>query len=334
MLCVNDQTPRKLSPEQKAALQALARQVVAQLELRRNLKELHEITIAQRERAETELRETHDRLMQASRQAGMAEVATTVLHNVGNVLNSVNVSSSLIAEQLRNSKVVNIAKVVSLLRNHETNLGDFLTNDPKGKQIPEYLAALASHLVEEQEKVLHEVGSLVNNIVHIREIVAMQQNHAKSAGVVESLSVVDLVESALHMDREAISRHNIEVKRQFAVVPLVLTDKHKVLQILVNLIRNAKHACNDSQQKEKQVTMRVSQENQRIKISVIDNGVGIAPGNLTKIFNHGFTTRKDGHGFGLHSGALAAKELGGSLHAFSEGPGRGATLILELPIEK
>jgi signal transduction histidine kinase len=331
MLCVQDQTPRKLSPEQKAALQALGRQVVAQLELRRNLKELQK-TIAQRERAEAELGETHDRLMQAS--AGMAEMATTVPHNVGNVLNSVNVSSSLIAEQLRNSKVVNIAKVVSLLHNHETDLGDFLTNDPKGKQIPEYLAALASHLVEEQENVLREVGSLVDNVVHIREIVAVQQNHAKSSGVLESLSVVDLVESALNINREALSRHKIEVKRQFAVVPPVLTDKHKVLQILVNLVRNAEHACNDSQGKEKQITLRVLEENKRIKISIIDNGVGIAAENLTKIFNHGFTTRKDGHGFGLHSGALAAKELGGSLFAFSEGPGHGATLILELPVEK
>jgi hypothetical protein len=210
------------------------------------LKALQE-TIAQRERAETELKETHRRLVEASRLAGMAEVATNVLHNVGNVLNSVNVSSSLIADKVRNSKVVNIAKIVALMRLHENDLGNFMTNDSKGKQLPEYLANLAAHLAEEQEDVLHEVGSLVNNIIHIKEIVALQQNHAKSAGISETLKVTDLIEDALGMNRDAMTRHNIKVQRDFAEVPPILTAKHKVLQILVNLIRNAKHACEDSE---------------------------------------------------------------------------------------
>jgi signal transduction histidine kinase len=70
-----------------------------------------------------------------------------------------------------------------------------------------------------------------------------------------------------------------------------------------------------------------------VKIWVSDNGIGILPENLTRIFNHGFTTRRNGHGFGLHSGALAAKELGGVLLAYSEGPGTGATFCLELPVQ-
>jgi signal transduction histidine kinase len=333
MLCVNDQVPRALSPQQKSALQALGRQAVAQFELRRNLKALQE-TIAQRERAETELKEIHRQLVEASRLAGMAEVATNVLHNVGNVLNSVNVSSSLIADKVRNSKVVNIAKVVALMRLHENDLGNFMTNDPKGKQLPEYLANLAAHLAGEQEDVLHEVGSLVNNIIHIKEIVALQQNHAKSAGISETLKVTDLIEDALGMNRDAMTRHNIKVQRDFAEVPSILTEKHKVLQILVNLIRNAKHACEDSETPDKQITLRVANGNGRIKVSVTDNGIGIPAENLTRIFNHGFTTRKDGHGFGLHSGALAAKAMGGSLIAFSGGLGSGATFTLELPVQK
>jgi signal transduction histidine kinase len=333
MLCVNDQVPRALSPQQKSALQALGRQAVAQFELRRNLKALQE-TIAQRERAETELKEIYRQLVEASRLAGMAEVATNVLHNVGNVLNSVNVSSSLIADKVRNSKVVNIAKVVALMRLHENDLGNFMTNDSKGKQLPEYLANLAAHLAGEQEDVLHEVGSLVNNIIHIKEIVALQQNHAKSAGISETLKVTDLIEDALGMNRDAMTRHNIKVQRDFAEVPSILTEKHKVLQILVNLIRNAKHACEDSETPDNQITLRVANGNGRIKVSVTDNGIGIPAENLTRIFNHGFTTRKDGHGFGLHSGALAAKALGGSLIAFSGGLGSGATFTLELPVQK
>ena len=179
-----------------------------------------------------------------------------------------------------------------------------------------------------------EAGSLVDNITHIKEIVAMQQNYAKSAGILEPLEVADLVEDALRMNTGAMLRHNVKVVRDFAKVPPIMTEKHKVLQILVNLIRNAKYACDDSGRDDKQISLKVYNGDGRIKIAIADNGVGIPPENLTRIFNHGFTTRKDGHGFGLHSGALAAKELGGKLLVFSEGTGRGATFTLELPAKQ
>lgn len=284
--------------------------------------------------AEAKLDEAHTQLVDASRQAGMAEVATSVLHNVGNVLNSVNVSSSLIAEKMRESKIANINRAVALIRTHESDLGDFLANDPKGKQLPAYLSSLATHLGQEQEEILHEVNSLASNISHIKEIVAMQQNYARTSGVVESLQVTELVEDAIRMNNGAMSRHQVKVVRDFAEVPPISTEKHKVLQILVNLIRNAKYACDDSGRNDKQITLRVACGNERVKISVIDNGIGIPAENLTRIFGHGFTTRKEGHGFGLHSGALAAKEMGGTLVAFSDGTGCGATFTLDLPSQK
>ena len=282
--------------------------------------------------AETRLNEVHGQLVDASRQAGMAEVATSVLHNVGNVLNSVNVSTSLIADKIRKSRISSLPKITALLDAHKDRLGDFFSNDPKGKQLPEYLANLATHLALEQEEILHEADILAENVRHIKEIIAMQQNYAKTFGVVEMLPIADLVEDALRLNNDSISRHHIEVVREFADIPPVPAEKHKVLQILVNLIRNAKHACDDGGGDHKQITLRIANGDGRVKISVIDNGVGIPPENLTRIFNHGFTTRKDGHGFGLHSGALAAKEMGGSLTAFSEGPSRGATFTLELPL--
>ncbi len=333
MLCVNDRVPRKITSEQQAALQALARQVVAQLELRKNLKELRE-NITERERAEAELKKTHKQLMDASRQAGRAEVATSVLHNVGNVLNSVNVSGSLVADKIRNSKVANLAKVVVLMREHEQDLGDFFANDPKGKQLPDYLNKLATHLTQEHGEILHEVGSLIGNIIHIGEIVAMQQSNAKAMGVLESVKATELVEDAMRINSAAIDRHRIKIIRNFADIAPILTERHKVLQILVNLIRNAKHACDDSDREDKQITLCVNNGGNSVKIIVADNGVGIPSENLTRIFNHGFTTRKEGHGFGLHSGALAAKELGGTLAVFSEGVGKGATFTLELPVKK
>jgi signal transduction histidine kinase len=263
----------------------------------------------------------------------MAEIATNVLHNVGNVLNSVNVSTGLVVESVKKSKVSRLARVVALLQEHAPDLGEFITHDTKGKQLPFYLAQLSEQLLADQAALVGELDSLRRNVEHIKEIVAMQQSYATFGGVKEMINVVNLVEDSLRISEGALSRHCVEVVREFDTVPSLNVEKHKILQILVNLLRNAKHACQDSDRADKRLTVRVTNGEGRVKISVIDNGVGIPPENLTRIFNHGFTTRKDGHGFGLHSGALAAKEMGGSLTAHSDGPGQGATFTLELPSE-
>ena len=281
---------------------------------------------------EAKLDRVHKQLLDASLQAGMAEVASSVLHNVGNVLNSVNLSASLLADALQNSKVANLARAIALMRAHEADLGRFLATDPKGKQLLDYLDNLAANLQQEREDSLHEVGGLVKNINHIKEIVAMQQGYVKAMGVAESLQVADLVEDAIRLNDGAMNRHNVKVVQEFAEVPPIVAEKHKILQILVNLIRNAKCACDDSGRKEKQMTLRITSGENAVHISVSDNGVGIPPENLTRIFNHGFTTRKDGHGFGLHNSANAAKEMGGTLSVYSAGAGQGATFTLALPL--
>jgi len=289
--------------------------------------------ITERKLAEAELEQTHRQLLETSRQAGMAEVATGVLHNVGNVLNSVNVSTTLALEQVKKSKVTNLAKVVSLMNEHTADLGAFISSDSKGKQLPSYLAQLAIHLTAEQTTLLQEIEQLRTNVEHIKDIVAMQQSYAKVSGVTETLKISDLVEDALRMNAGALARHEVEVVREFAEIPPVTVDKHKVLQVLVNLIRNAKYACEESGRSDKRLTVRVVNGEGRLKIAVVDNGVGIPRENMVRIFNHGFTTRKEGHGFGLHSGALAAKEMGGALVVQSDGPGHGASFTLELPLQ-
>ena len=295
--------------------------------------QLLESEIAERERMQDEVGRVHQRLLETSRQAGMAEVATNVLHNVGNVLNSVNVSAALVAENAKNSKVAYVGKVVALLDEHAAELGTFITTDPKGRQLPGFLSQLAGQLAAEQQQAIKELDSLRRNIEHIKDIVAMQQNYAKISGVVETVKVTDLVEDALAMNTGALARHGVELIRDFSEVPPVSLEKHKVLQILVNLIRNAKYACDDSGRTDKQIRLEVARSNPGVRITVADNGVGIPPENLTRIFDHGFTTRKGGHGFGLHSGALTAKELGGTLTAHSDGPRQGATFTLTLPLQ-
>ena len=272
-------------------------------------------------------------LIDTSRHAGMADVATGVLHNVGNVLNSVSVSATLVGERLRRSKVSNLRRATAMLREQNGHLAEFLTNDPKGKVLPEYLNTIADQLVEEQGQLVTRMEAVAKHIEHIKEIVAMQQSYAKVSGVYENLAMDSLIEDALRMNLAAFDRHRIELVREFdEKVPLIRVDRHKVLQILINLLRNAKHAMEDVSNRERRMTIRVAMAGpERVQVSVIDTGIGIAPENLNKVFNHGFTTKKDGHGFGLHSGANAATEMGGTLTVHSEGVGKGAAFTLELP---
>jgi len=283
--------------------------------------------------AEAKAEDLNRKLVETSRMAGMAEVATSVLHNVGNVLNSVNISASLAADKIRNSKVQNVGKAAALLTENAGDLSGFFAG--KGKQLPVYLADLAKHLSVERDELLRELDALAKNVEHIKDIVAMQQNYAKVAGVKEAAPVEELLEYAVRLNGGAIERHHVQIIREFKPVPPVLVDKHKVIQILVNLIQNAKNALNEAENpNDKRVILRVEKgPGDFVRVSVRDNGSGIKPENLPLVFQHGFTTRKDGHGFGLHSGALAAKELGGSLTALSDGPGRGATFVLEIPCE-
>jgi signal transduction histidine kinase len=292
-----------------------------------------EAEIAERKRMEIEVGKTHQELLAASRQAGMAEVATGVLHNVGNVLNSVNVSATIIADQLKSSKVSGLGKAVALMQEHAADLGAFIAADPRGKQLPIYLGQLTEHLGAEQDTQLKELELLRKNIEHIKDIVAVQQSYATVSGVTETVDLSGLVDDALRMNAGSLERHDVQVVRNYQDLEPIQVDKHKVLQILVNLIRNAKFACDESNAKNKEIRLRLARNGDgRIKIEVKDNGVGIPKENLTRIFAHGFTTRRQGHGFGLHSGALAAKEMGGKLHVHSDGPGLGATFTLELPL--
>lgn len=293
------------------------------------------LNVSAEKKASEELALLHAEILDASRYAGMAEVATGVLHNVGNILNSVNVSVTIACDRIKKSEVAMLPKLSELLREHERDLADFLTRDENGRLVPEFVHQLSLEVLREHAETLHELELLAKNIEHIKEIVAMQQNYARVAGMIESLSPTELVEDALQLNEGSLKRLGMEVVKKLNDVPRVAVDRHKVLQILINLLRNAMHAIDESESKKKQITVSVEPNGEKtIRIAVSDTGIGISPENLTKIFSHGFTTKEQGHGFGLHSGANAAKEMGGNLVAASAGLGRGATFTLELPIAK
>jgi signal transduction histidine kinase len=252
------------------------------------------------------------------------------------VLNSVSVSTTLVNDRLKNNTLANLSRAAAMLREQNGNLAEFLTTDPKGRVLPDYLMAAMDHLVSERQHLLQEVQELSQNVEHIKQIVAMQQNYAKVAGAFEHLTPNELVEDALRMNAAAFERHRVKVVLEYSPsLPKVRVDRHKVLQILINLIRNAKYAMDSEKATDKRLVVKVEPTDEgMVAVHICDNGMGIAPENLTRIFQHGFTTRKEGHGFGLHSGANAARELGGRLSARSDGLGQGATFTLELPVAR
>jgi signal transduction histidine kinase len=282
-----------------------------------------------------ELHEAQSELMTTARQVGMAEIAKNVLHNVGNVLNSVNVSAGLIASRLRESKVRGLAKAVQLLNEHAADLGDFLDRSEQGKVLPSYLNNLVTALAAERASIDMELASLIGSVDHIKEIVATQQSYSGASCLIESVQIQDLVEDALRMNADSKTSQQISVVKEFADAPPLLLDKHLVLQILINLISNARNAMDGVRDRLHRMTLRTelaeSAEGPRLRIRIEDDGEGIAAENLARLFTHGFTTRQRGHGFGLHSCALAAKEMKGTIRAHSDGPGKGATFTLELP---
>ncbi|HYO59344.1 sensor histidine kinase [Archangium sp.] len=279
-----------------------------------------------------ELKEVHAQLVKTARQAGMAEIATNVLHNVGNVLNSVYTSAQVTKERLAGMRLEHVGRVTHMLQERQGDLAAFLTQDERGRHLLPFLDKLGQNLLDERQELVSLLNDVGRYTEHIADIIKVQQNYARTPRLHEPVVLAELLEDALRVNSAGLTRHEVTVVRHLASLPPVLTDKHKLLMILVNLVSNAKYALDDTPPAERRLTVKLEHTpTDRIRIEVHDNGMGIAPEMLTRIFQYGFTTREEGHGFGLHSSALAVQELGGSLTVHSAGRGHGATFTLELP---
>jgi NO-binding membrane sensor protein with MHYT domain/two-component sensor histidine kinase len=274
-------------------------------------------------------RDLQSQLRDASRDAGMAEVATGVLHNVGNVLNSLGVSASLMQSQLRDSRVGNVQKVASLMMEQGAGLAHFLASDERGKQMPAYLTQLGENLRAENQRLQTEAAAIASHVGHIRNIVAAQQTYARRGGVTEAIDIAELLDSAVAIHFADVS--DVVIRREYEPQPPLTIDRHKLIQILANLLSNARHALKGQASNRRELTLRVRRVDAgSIAIEVQDSGVGIPADVLGRLFEFGFTTKKDGHGFGLHTSSILAKELDGELVATSPGAGHGARFVLRL----
>ena len=270
-------------------------------------------------------------LIEVSRRAGMAEVASNVLHSVGNVLNSANVSSNLILEAFQSSQGARLTRLVDLLRDHADDLPRFFAEDPRARHVPEFLAQMTATLEAERIQNAHDMKDLQGYLDHVKTIVALQQSHATPVRATAELDLADLLEDALSLEQAAFENQGVTIVRDYEALPLLMVDRHRVLQILTNVISNARDAVHGAAG-DRRISLHVSREaDGAAAISITDTGSGIRAEDLPRLFSHGFTTKKDGHGFGLHGSACAASAMGGTLSAHSDGEGRGATITLRLP---
>jgi len=287
-------------------------------------------------RAEAKVAAMQRELIATSRRAGMAQVATSVLHNVGNTLTSVNLSAHLVLDTLRGSRVLGLGKVLEVLPPDPEDLAVFLTATDKGRHLPAYLATLSDVIQGERQAAIQELESMGRGIEHIKAIVRAQQSNARVRGVDEWLALSELLDAALGFERSLCETAGVTVRKDYADMPPVCVDRNRLLEIVLNLLVNAREAVVDAAAPgARMITVRTRLVDDRtFAVDVRDTGVGIARDNLTRIFNLGFTTKPDGHGFGLHGSSCSAVELGGRLSADSDGPATGATFTLTLPIER
>lgn len=303
------------------------------VELVKSLKDkIREINQKQIEREQL-----HKEMMEVSRQAGMAEVASEVLHNVGNVLNSLNVSVAVTRDQLSKSTIDKLVIARDVIKENEDDLAEFLTTTKRGQNFSGALDVVTDRLVSEHQKCVMESEVLLGNINHVRAIINAQQSLARgTGGVIQEFCLEETIQSCVGIMSESLVRHHVEIELECPRLMNLKTDKDKLKQVLVNLISNARDAIVEQGQGEqdRRITIRVTEIEGSVQISVRDTGVGIAKENLKQLFTHGFTTKQTGHGFGLHSGALAAQAMGGALSAQSNGKGAGATFVLVIPKEQ
>lgn len=287
--------------------------------------------INERKKAESKAAELSNQLIIAARRAGMTDIATSVLHNVGNISNSVNTSISVILNDITKSKLSHLKEVVKIIDEHTKSLQ---AQDDKLSQALQYASLLGEVWEEDKNNVVNEIMSLQKNMDYINKIITTQQSLSDSIGMIEEISIQDIINDALTINKSAANRNNIEIIQNFKLNKKAHVDRVKLLQILTNLIKNSVDSLTECKKDNKKIIVSLQEkEDKTFVIQVIDNGIGISFENKNKIYNYGFTTKKDGHGFGLHTSSLAAKEMGGLLVAESEGENLGATFSLTLPLE-
>ncbi len=284
-----------------------------------------------RERTE-QLERSQQELLERAHAAGMADIATSVLHNVGNILSSITTSSQLIRSSIEAPTMAAFSRANGLLSDNLDNLITFMEPEAKGPKLMQFYLELEKLFQRDYSKIQENLGSLMSKVDSIRDVIMAQQSFAAAGFRTEPMLLSNVVDDAISILDNSLSRHEIQLVKRYRPVPPVTVQKAKLTHTIINILRNAKEAMLKVAAGEKCITIEIDWDGTWSYLRISDVGCGIAPENLDKVFTHGFTTKKNGHGFGLHSCANAMTEMGGCLRAVSSGPGRGATFVLQFPM--
>mgnify|MGYP002624335237 CR=1 FL=1 len=288
----------------------------------------------ERHRAEQEREIYYQERLESSRRLGMAEVATAVLHNIGNLLNGLNVSTGLLAQRIQELPIKDVPKISQLFQANKDHIGNFLTDNPKGKQVIPFLEQLGNHLSAQYEHCLQDLEAVLSQLEDVKDLVMGQEDLTRADRQLEPVSLKDLLEKAITVSQSQINKHRITIEREYETIPKMVLDKYLCLRILVNLIHHAKESMIQSGEAPHRLSLRLhfnQDQNPTVQIQIQDTGRGIAPEFLTKIFSQELSETFQDHEVGLHESALAAKNMGGCLTASSEGTGKGAIYTLTIP---
>ncbi|MFJ1267670.1 MHYT domain-containing protein [Legionella lytica] len=269
-----------------------------------------------------------------ARELGMSEMSASVLHNVGNVINSINISIETLLANRHATPLKTLEKLAALLNTHKEDLPNFLSQDSRGSHIPAYINELALCWEKEHNQEIAELEDMTKNITLIKSIINTQQTALKNERFEQIISLNELIDETLLLSGAYLNK-KITVIKEYSDLKPIVVDKTKLFQILNNIISNAKDALVESTNTPKVLTIKTKLiTKDKIEIQISDNGVGISNANLSQIFIFGFTTKKSGHGFGLHASAVAVNELGGEIKVSSGGYEQGATFTIYLPNSK
>lgn len=271
------------------------------------------------------LKEAQSIALENARSAGKADFATSVLHNVGNILSNIKVSCSQAAMKLSQSKVSGLFMAGEMLQDNLERIDEFLTQDPKGKKLPEYFIRLGEILKRENDAINLELENMKKRIFMMEDAIETQQYYAKDKGDITPVVLKDLVEESIAVQSESLRKNQVEIVREYDNNEPVNAHRAVLIQILVNIIKNAVEAMQHAD--DRRLTLHIGKDDTGLSFCrVTDTGVGIE--DLSKLFQHGYSTKQTGHGFGLHYCKEAMQQMGGNLIAESDGQDKGASFVL------
>jgi signal transduction histidine kinase len=277
----------------------------------------------------TELKKAQEKLIDRAHREGQADIAASVLHNVGNILNSVSTSVDTTSRILKNNNLSRLHSANALLREHMASLADFIQNDPRGVKLMHYYLQLGEVLEHDVQQISHNCRRAGTLISSANDVIHAQQQYATAGIEAQPDNLVELLEGVLSLLEISLARHDITLQKNFSPVAPVIVQKQQFIHIVLNILKNARESLQLSAVKDKCIQLTIEQrDTTRVTLTIADNGVGIAPHHLQKIFSFGFTTKKDGHGFGMHACANYMQQMGGSISVHSDGETRGAAFTL------